>query len=81
MKKKILFGHGERYCIRKLQKAVPDSACLCHEVFTSSFELAQCDFDFSLMNSRKFQLIQIELLEIRDDDLYYPILSVKLDWF
>ena len=69
-----------RYLVRKLQQAEPKSACIAHESSHLAFELAQHEFDYSLMSARRCQYCLVEMCEIGDDDLYHPILSVKLDW-
>ena len=69
-----------RYLVRKLQQAEPKLACISHESFHLSHVLALHEFDYSLLFARCNQYCLVELCEIGDDDLYHPILSVKLDW-
>ena len=70
-----------RFLVRRLIQAIPKSACVCEETSHRTLVEAKLHFDYALKVARYEHYCMVEVCEIGDDDLYHPILSVKLDWF
>ena len=70
----------QRFLVRRLVQAIPNSACELFESYHLSYSDACNEFDIALFNARDRFYVMLEICEIGDDFNYHPIQSVKLNW-
>ena len=70
----------QRFLVRRLIQAIPETACVCDESFHRTLVEANLHFDYALKVARYEHYCMVEVCEIGDDDLYHSILCVKLNW-
>lgn len=70
-----------RYLVRKLIQAFPKSAVECKESQHSTYHDAYNEFCLSMFCAHSHCFVSLEICEIGDDDLYHPVLAVKLNWY